>query len=68
MNSKVAYMQPYYSQVVKNIYQFNLVIVCEGESEWEEKQRIVFYIILLCSLYYFIELYIKKKFGMQGEL
>ena len=53
MNSMVAYS--------KKKYQFNLVIVCkEKKKRVREKERIVFYIILLGNLYYFIELYIYK--------
>ena len=38
------------------------MIVCE-EKKWEggKKERIVLYIILLSSLYYFIGLYVKIK-------
>ena len=32
MNSKVAYMQLYYSKVVKEKKNFNLVVVCEEKK------------------------------------
>ena len=39
----------------------------QREREMEEKEeKHLFYIIWLCSLYYFIELYIKIKTGMLG--
>ena len=40
------------------------MIVCE-EKKWVERksERIILYIILLSSLYYFIELYVKIKTG-----
>ena len=37
-------------------------------SRRKKRERIVLYIILLGSLYYFIELYVKIKTGMLGEL
>ena len=33
-----------------------------------EKERVILFIILLGNLYYFIRLYVKIKFGMNGEL
>ena len=33
-----------------------------------EKERVILFIILLGSLYYFIRLYVKIKTGMKGEL
>ena len=33
-----------------------------------EKERVILFIILLGSLYYFIRLYVKIKIGMNGEL
>ena len=69
MNSKVAYMQPYYSQVVKKKLIFNLVIVCEEKKIVEGNREIkILFIILLGGLYYFIKLYIKIKIEMWSEL
>ena len=69
MNSKIACMQPYYSQVVKKKLIFNLVVVCEEKKIVEGNREIkIFFIILLGSLYYFIRLYIKIKIGMWSEL
>ena len=34
------------------------------KSEWEKKERIILYIILLGSLYYFFGLYVKIKIIM----
>ena len=69
MNSKVAYMQPYYSQVVKKKLIFNLVVVCEEKKIVEGNREIkILFIILLGGLYYFIKLYIKIKIEMWSEL
>ena len=69
MNSKIACMQPYYSQVVKKKLIFNLIVVCEEKKIVEGNREIkIFYIILLGGLYYFIRLYIKIKIGMWSEL
>ena len=69
MNSKIACMQPYYSQVVKKKLIFNLVVVCEEKKIVEGNREIkIFYIILLGGLYYFIRLYIKIKIEMWSEL
>ena len=69
MNSKIACMQPYYSQVVKKKLIFNLVIVCEEKKIVEGNREIkILFIILLGGLYYFIKLYIKIKIEMWSEL
>ena len=69
MNSMVAYMRPYYSQVVKKKIIFNLVVVCEEKKIVGGKREIrILFSILLGNLYYFIELYVKIKIGMQGKL
>ena len=38
------------------------------KSEWGKRERIIFFIILLCSLYYFIRLYVKIKIRRLGVL
>ena len=44
------------------------MVVCEEKKRMRGKRkRIVFFIILLGSLYYFIGLYVKIKTGMQDE-
>ena len=44
-------------------------LVCEEKKRAEEKRkRTILFIILLGSLYYFIELYVKIKIGMYGKL
>ena len=35
-----------------------------GKSEWGKRERIILFIPLLGSLYYFIGLYVKIKIGM----
>ena len=76
MNSLVAYIQPYliniyiqpyYSQVVKKI--FNIVVVCEEKKiAGRKRKKIIFFIILLNNLYYFTELYIKIKIEIYSKL
>ena len=44
------------------------MIVCEKKKWVGKKERIILFIILLGSLYYFIELYVKIKTLMYGEL
>ena len=56
-------MQPYYSYVVKKNH-FNMWLCVKRKSESEKRERIIFFIILLRSLYYFIRLYVKIKSGM----
>ena len=65
MNGKVAYIQPYYSYVVKKKIIFNLAVVGEKKKivGGKRESRMLF-AILLGSLYYFIVLYIKIKTGM----
>ena len=44
------------------------MIICEEKKRMRGKRkRIVFFIILLGSLYYFIGLYVKIKIGMQDK-
>ena len=38
------------------------------KSEWGKRERIILFITLLGSLYYFIGLYVKIKTEMYGEL
>ena len=59
MNSKLAYIQPYNSQVVNGIYYYNMWLCLRRKSEWENTERIFLFSFLLISLYYFIELYVK---------
>ena len=63
MNRKLAYMQPYCSQVIKK-KKINLVVVCE------EKKRVggeYFLLLFLGNLYYFIRKYVKIKTEMYCE-
>ena len=39
MNSKVAYIQPYYSWVVKKKIIFNLVVVCEEKKIGRKREQ-----------------------------
>ena len=65
MNSKIVYMQPYYSQIVKKKIIFNLEIMCNEKKDIGGKREIkIIFIILLSSLYYFVDLYIKLKLEM----
>ena len=61
MNSKIAFMQSYCSQVVKNIYYFNMWLCMKRKSEWGKMRD-------NNILYYFIGLYVKIKNKMQSEL
>ena len=38
------------------------------KSEWRKREKIILFITLLGSLYYFIGLYVKIKIGMYGKL
>ena len=60
--SKVAYMQPYCSWGYKQKY--NILI----SHSLSILAYIIYFIILLGSLYYFIGLYVKIKTEMYGEL
>ena len=57
--SKVAYMQPSCSYVVKKKKKINLVLVCEEKKRVEKKKERVLSIILLGNLCYVIGLYVK---------
>ena len=59
------YMQPLN---IKKLYYFNVWLCVKRKSERGKRKKIILFIILLGSLYYFIELYVKIKIEMYSEL
>ena len=54
-------LKAHFIPVVKNIYYFNMWLFVKRKSEWGKRERIILFIILLGSIYYFTGLYIKIK-------
>ena len=55
------YMQPLN---IKKLYYFNVWLCVKRKNERGKRNKIILFIILLDSLYYFIELYVKIKIVM----